>query len=327
MKILHIIPSLRIGGAENLTVNLAVAQKKLGHDVCICCLMYPPETGALFSSVSANNIPVYFSYSRHEPRLFPVIKLMLLIRRIRPDVVQSHLPRANPVAAIAARLAGVRCIVAAYHNPIIWANKRQRWWGLFVTRWQDGIFCDAEIIKKKLIEYNPPAAKKSRVLYPGILTERTPHLPANYAEIRQKLCMTGSEKLVGIVARLAPVKGHNILIDAAEEVIRQNPHVRFLIVGDGPNKDQIYNSIIQKKLEKFVMLTGFVPDLNSILSILDLYVLPFFLKDSPCAFLNRSSSESPSLQLMLVAFLKSLSLGSMDFLLNPIIPHNCQMPF
>jgi len=286
MKILHIIPSLQIGGAEILTVNLAVAQKKLGHDVCICCLMYPPETGTLISSASANNIPVYFSYCRHEPRLLPIIKLMLLIRRICPDVVQSHLPRSNPAATIAARLAGVRCIVATYHNPIIWSNKRQRRWGRFAARWQDGIFCDAEIIKKKLIEYNPSVADKARVLYPGVITKRTPRFPENYHEIKKKLCMTGSEKLAGIVARLAPVKGHAVLIDAAEQVIRHNPNVRFLIVGDGPTKNDLYKVIIQKNLEKHVLLTGYVHDIDSIFSILDLYVLPSFSEGFPLCILE-----------------------------------------
>lgn len=52
MKILHVISSLAMGGAETLAINLAAAQKALGHETAICCVMTPPEKGVLFKRAS-----------------------------------------------------------------------------------------------------------------------------------------------------------------------------------------------------------------------------------------------------------------------------------
>lgn len=87
MKIVHVIPSLAMGGAETLAINLAAAQKSLGHETAICCVMSPPEKGVLFKRAQDFNIPCYYSYSKHEPRVMSTIRLVSLIRHIAPDVV------------------------------------------------------------------------------------------------------------------------------------------------------------------------------------------------------------------------------------------------
>jgi glycosyltransferase involved in cell wall biosynthesis len=65
--------------------------------------------------------------------------------------------------------------------------------------------------------------------------------------------------VVGKVARLFHLKGHEFLIRAAPEVVRRNPHVRFLLVGDGILRSQFESEIARAGLAEHFVLTGLVP--------------------------------------------------------------------
>lgn len=317
MKIVHVIPSLAMGGAETFAINLAAAQKSLGHETAICCVMSPPEKGVLFKRAQDFNIPCYYSYSKHEPRVMSTIRLVSLIRHIAPDVVQSHSPRANSCTTVAARLGGVKCIAATFHNSFIWANKRQQKWGRWTSHWQDVIFCDAEFIRKQLIKKCPIAQRKARVVYPGIFMPEQLVLPEEKKLFREQWGIRENEKLVGIVARLADVKDHNTFIDAAEIVSRANQHVKFLIVGDGPRKDDLGKMIHQKILGDRIILTGYIPRLDSIWGILDIFVLTSLSEGFPLSIIGALAAGTPVIATNVGGIPEIIKHGENGFLVAP----------
>ena len=78
---------------------------------------------------------------------------------------------------------------------------------------------------------------------------------------------------MGIVARLHPVKGHRFFLEAAREVLQQRPDVRFLVVGDGPLRPSLEELAAQLGIAGQVTFTGFVEDVPSIMSELQLLVI------------------------------------------------------
>jgi len=317
MKILHVIPSLDCGGAEHLTLNLARAQQELGHEISVCCVMSPPEKGTLYEKARALGIPCYFSFSKHEPHVMTTWKMMRLFRRLCPDVIQSHLPRANSCSTIAARLAGIPCIIATFHNPMIWKNNRQKKWGMWTSRFQDGIFCDAEMIRRRLLEMCPHVESKTRIVYPSIPLSKAFVSQEEQDLFKSKWGVEKEDRLVGMIGRLAEVKDHATFIDAAEIVLKSSSRIKFLIVGDGPMREQLRECVREKALEDRVLFPGYVPDLNLIWSVLDLFVLSSLSEGCPVSILEAFAAGLPVIATNVGGIPEIIIKGENGFLVEP----------
>ena len=317
MRIVHVIPSLDMGGAEKLTINLALAQRELGNEVSLCCVMTPPEKGALYPKILEEGLSCSYSYSKHEPRPLQIYRFVKLLKRLGPDVVQSHLPRTNSCTTVAARLAGVRCIVASFHNSMIWKNRRQKKWGLLTERWQDGLFCDSKFIRKRLVELCPRSGRKTRVVYPSVSLPDVKVQENEILEFRKKWNIADDEKIVGIVARLAKVKDHDTFIDAAEKVLKRRSKVRFIIAGEGPRKKEIETRIREKNLSDKVLLAGFLPSLVALWKLMDLFVLTSRLEGFPVSLLEAFASGVPVVATNVGGIPEIVKPGQNGFLVDP----------
>lgn len=285
MKIMQIIPTLKIGGAEVLALNLAAAFKSLGHESILCCIKDPPEKGQLYPEARDKGIPVYYSYCKHEPRPVAVMRLAKIMRTLKPDVVHSHLPRTNPPSAVAAQLAGIRCIIASYHSQVIWANPRQKKWGRWTTWLQDGVTCDAKVVREQLAECCERAYRKSRVVHPGV-TEINLNPGPDVEKLRERFKIGDNKKVVGCIARLAMVKDHFTLIDAAEIVLKKRDDVVFLLVGRGPIESKIRERIRVKSLEGKIIMAGYVTDINEAAALFDIFALTSLSEGFPVSILE-----------------------------------------
>jgi len=320
MKILHVIPSLDMGGAEQLCLNLASAQKSLGHDVSVCCIMTPPEKGALYKKAGNLGIRCYYTYCKQEPRVIPVIKFIRFLRRLSPDVVQSHLPRTNSCTAVSARIAGIKCIIATFHNPLIWKNKRQKKWGIRTMRLQDGIFCDAEYIRSRLIKLCPKTKERIRVVYPSLPFRKSRVDTTEVASFKDKWGLRETDRIVGIVARLAKVKDHETFLNTAQIVLKKNPAVKFLIAGHGPLKETIINKIAQMGLKQSILALGYVPCLELFLSTLELFVLSSLSEGFPLSILEALSKGIPVIATRVGGIPEIIQPGENGFLFEPKHP-------
>ncbi|HPB30436.1 MAG TPA: glycosyltransferase [Candidatus Sumerlaeota bacterium] len=293
MKIIHVIPSLDQGGAETFVIDLAEAQIRLGHEAHILCVMTPPERGVLFQKAAAARIPCHFCFSKHEPRLRTTWNLRAFFRREQPDAVQCHLARTNACGILAARLAGVRCVIATFHDTMIWNNKRQNRWGRWTLPLADGILCDSKVIRDRLADLAPRVSGHLHVAYPGIRTASRLISEEEKSRVRADLEIPQSHRIAGIIGRLAKIKDHRTFISAAEIVGRHHPDMTFLIIGDGPEKESLQKTIRERHLEPLVRLTGFVSDLEPIRAILDLFILTSLSEGFPISIMEALSAGIP----------------------------------
>ncbi|HPM03761.1 MAG TPA: glycosyltransferase family 4 protein, partial [Candidatus Cloacimonadota bacterium] len=92
--------------------------------------------------------------------------------------------------------------------------------------------------------------------------------------------------IVAIIGRLAPIKNHDLFIDIAETVIKCNPDIQFLIIGDGERRDELQALIDLKSLQKSVIITGFFEDLNEYYLEIDISVLTSINEGTPVTILE-----------------------------------------
>lgn len=116
-------------------------------------------------------------------------------------------------------------------------------------------------------------------------------------EVRKKIRnfynIENNEILVGHIGRFTNQKNHEFIISIADKLINneKNKKIKFILIGDGNNKQSIEQSIVEKKLEKSVLLTGVVDNTNEFYSSFDCFILPSLWEGLPVVGIEAQVSK------------------------------------
>lgn len=161
------------------------------------------------------------------------------IRRHRPQLVHTHLAKAGAVGRLAARLARVPAVVHTYHGHVFHGYFSKRKSAVLVrieralARATDRIVVLGEAQEREILNYGVGRREQMRRIPLGLELEPFLNAARHTGELRRELGIDAGIPLVGIVARLVPIKAHHLFLDAARDVARAHPKAQFLIVGDG----------------------------------------------------------------------------------------------
>jgi glycosyltransferase involved in cell wall biosynthesis len=153
----------------------------------------------------------------------------------------------------------------------------------------DRLICVSEASRESYLAAGVPAQKLT-VVRNGI------HIRPAQADRTTALARVGvtpSSQVVINVARLAPQKGHHLLIDAIPTVLAARPNARFLLVGDGPLRDELAARLRDEGLDSRVRLLGKRPDVPDLLAAADLFVLPSHFEGLPLSALEAMGASLP----------------------------------
>lgn len=273
LKVLHIIGGGEFGGAEKHILNLAGAVDPRAVEITVCCLFSAPFVEvAARAGINALSVPM-----RSKADFGVVGKLAALIQGGQYDIVHTHGVRANLLGRLAARRAGKIKVITTVHSLL-----EKDYQGI-ITRsannlaerstrcLTDHFIAVSQGLKDRLVVGGIPANTVT-VIHNGILLDGIRPSDAAGPAVKERL-PAGDGELVGIVARLHAVKGHRYFLEAAREVLRQRPQVRFLIVGDGPYRPALEKLAGGMGLKDKVIFTGFIEDIYTLMAELDLLVI------------------------------------------------------
>jgi glycosyltransferase involved in cell wall biosynthesis len=108
----------------------------------------------------------------------------------------------------------------------------------------------------------------------GIDPERFEDLSERREYARAEFRIPDGSRVVGCVARLVKIKGIRYLVEAMEELVRQDPALRLLLVGDGEERASLESRIASGPLRARAILTGALPNPSMALAAMDVFVLP-----------------------------------------------------
>ncbi len=273
LKVIHIIGGGEFGGAERHILNLAGAINTRAVELTVCCLFEAPFAGiAANAGINAVAVPMSNKFD------FKIIgKLAGTIRSGDFDLVHTHGVRANLMGRLAARRSGKRKVVTTVHSllEMDYPGLLNRLAGTLSERatreGTDHFITVSRGLKDQLVRGGVTESKIS-VIYNGIPMDGFGVIQER-GSARRKLGLAPGEPLVGIVARLHPVKGHRFFLAAAREVLAQRPDTRFIIVGDGPSRHALEALAARMGVTGRVLFTGFVEDVYSLMNDLDLLVI------------------------------------------------------
>lgn len=200
-------------------------------------------------------------------------KLIGHLRAAKPDVVHTFFPVANIIGVVAARLAGVRTIVASRRDYGEWMSRRY----LLATRLANSlvtrIVTNSNQVKQltKTVEGFPE--DKIAVICNGIAAEVFRHRAPNIV-FKRALQIPDGNKVVGLIANYRPMKRHETFVRAANEIVQKRDDIDFVLVGRDavpgePRKEiqQLAASLGITRHVHFAHADGNVRDFLSILDV------------------------------------------------------------
>ena len=119
------------------------------------------------------------------------------------------------------------------------------------------------------------------------------------------------------MARLAPEKGHRVLLQAAARLDTAHPDVHYLLLGDGPLRQQLQAQVSECGLHARVHFLGFRQDIPRLLAASDLAVLPSFVEGVPAAILEAMASGLPVIATNVGGVREVLIDGAMGRIISP----------
>jgi glycosyltransferase involved in cell wall biosynthesis len=136
-----------------------------------------------------------------------------------------------------------------------------------------------------------PAAKL-RVIPNGVDVDRFCPRPPN-AELRKLLGLPDGAPTVGIVAALRPEKNHPLFLGAAARVLKAVPQARFLVVGDGPQREELQALARLLAVSDAVHFLGTRSDVPELLALIDVLALTSHMEANPVSILEAMAAGKP----------------------------------
>lgn len=275
MKILFLIRSLNRGGAERQLVELSKGLHKKGHSVVVVTFY---SGGAIEKEL--NDAGIFVKTLQKRDRwdvLFFSARLIKRLRKENADVIHGYLPVANIIVGVLkpffpeARIVwGVRASNVDL-TQYDWLSRFLFKIECFVSRFADLVIINSNAGREYHAEHGYPEAKIV-VIPNGIDTDCFNPNAILRDKIRASWQLTKNEKLIGLIARIDPIKGHPTFIRAASIVVKKRKDVKFVCVGDGSDnyKRDLFRLAIDRGLEQQLIWAGERQDMNAVYNALDI---------------------------------------------------------
>jgi glycosyltransferase involved in cell wall biosynthesis len=267
VRVLHLITLFSLGGATENTLLSVEGLQGLGYDVEI--VTGPPiaSEGDMFAEAQSRKVRVrviqILKRSIHpllDARAF--LKILLLIRKGRYQIVHTHSSKAGVLGRVAARLAGVPIVVHTIHglpfHDFMSAAPRR----LFIlaerlgTSMSDRVISVTDTIIRKCISAGIGSPGKFVTVRSGFEMEPYLYPAGDPAALRQSFGIGPEEIVVGKIGRFNALKGHEYLIDIIPDVVREVPNVRFILIGSGELEEELKASVRLRGVSDRVVFTG-----------------------------------------------------------------------
>ena len=268
MKIMHISTRLIMGGSQENTVLSCMGQSDSGHEVS---LVYGPihgPEGSMLPEVEAHGGIEAIETPNMVRQIAPIRDLRCLrdltrlIRTMRPDVVHTHSSKAGILGRHAARRAGTPVIIHTIHGLPFHPYQSEVKNRIFIELESraaercDAIVCVADAMRNQALERGIGTPEQYTTIRSGMDTDSFLKERSDREEWRSRFGFTPDDFVVGTVARLAELKGHDDLLDALGEDLKSDRRLKLLWIGDGFQGERIRARVRRMGLQDSIKEAG-----------------------------------------------------------------------
>jgi len=313
IKILRIITRLNIGGPA---IHVSLLTKGLNpnrfQSVLIAGQISHFEGDMDYFTNELGVKPIIVPTLRREINLFRDIKCLFQLVRIlgqeKPDIVHTHTAKAGALGRIAVFIHNLIrkkkkiLVVHTFHGHTFSGYFNQItsrvfvWTERLLAAMADTIIAICKSQASELISrYHIAPASKIKTIRLGFNLELFGKKERPRGKFRRSLGIDSQTILIGIIGRLAPIKNHKMLFDAARIFLDQNPEilVKFLVIGDGELRDDLITYCQQHLLSDDILFCGWKRDLPSVYTDLDILALTSINEGTPVSIIEAMASSVP----------------------------------
>lgn len=308
VNILQLVNGFAIGGGELKLLELIKYLNKDKYNIIIGSVGQGGPLQKEFEKVA----PVYVFFKKHKFDFTQVFKVAKLMRKHNIHIVQTTLFYADVIGAYAAVLANVPIVLSweavtqPYRNRHLIAYK-------LANRKMDRVIAVSHAIRKQLIEERNVKPEKVMTIQYGVDLKR--FSSKNRKLKKYDIGCAQNSLIIGTVARFTRQKGHTYLINAAPQIVEKFPHVRFVFIGDGPLRFDLENQIKKLKIEKYFKFLGFRQDVEDLLQLFDIFLLPSLYEGLPNVVLEAMASAKPVIATAVDGTVEAVETGITGFLI------------
>lgn len=292
-SLLYVIDGRKFGGGERVFLQLATG---LNEDFNI--FVAAAAGGDFEKKIKKAGIKFLPVEMDKQLSIKPILQLKNIMLENSIDIVHSQGARADFFSRFSGRIAGVNNILCTITMPVegfdvgFIKKKIYRFFDYMSERYSSCFVVVSEALKRMLIEKRRISDKQIVRIYNGIELDRCSPI-SNISTLKDQFGIPGDAQVVGYFGRLVWQKGIEYLLDAIPTVLSRFKNTRFLIVGDGPEKSNLLKKATALKIEKQVIFTGFIIDIEPLLTIVDTVVIPSVREGFPMITLEAMAMAKP----------------------------------
>jgi len=294
MKVMHLISGGDSGGAKTHLFEL-FDRLTAKCDITVVCLM----KGVFYNEILEKDVETLLFEQKNRFDLSVVKKIACEIRTRGTDILHVHGARANFIAMFLKKHISIPVVSTIHSDPLLDFDS-------FVKKL---VFKNLNLISLKKIDYFITVSDnfkdmmisrgfRPNSLYPVYNGMNFEHIPKEitsreaYAQ-KHGLSLDSNLIYIGIAARFDLVKGVDVFIRGAAEASRANPNLRFVIAGDGAEKENLVNLVKSLGVEDVVRFLGFERDIYGFLNFIHINTLTSFCESFPYSMLEGAAMKKP----------------------------------
>lgn len=294
IRLAYLVDSMEVGGSE---LNAIRTLERLDRSRFELRIFHTGWQGPLFARYQALGVPMHRVVVRGFLRPGTVLSALRLareLRRQRIQILHSHDIYSNILSVPCARLAGVPVIIASRRWQAAVPSRGHAAANRIVSRLATRVLANSTSVARAVTSEDgiPPEAVK---VVPNFVEAAAfePYPPELRARLLAQLGIPGDAVIVGIVARLSPVKDHATLLLAAEQLLADCPELHFLVIGDGPLRTQLEAQASAIAHGERIHFAGQQPNEPNPHGLLDISVLCSVTEGFPNAVVEAMAAGKP----------------------------------
>ncbi|MBK8553755.1 MAG: glycosyltransferase [Ignavibacteria bacterium] len=281
IEIVHIISNLSLGGAQTLLFDI-VKFLKMREDIEISVIAL--DSGEFIEMFQEDGIKVIDLKEKGLINIKVLLKLIKILKDMKPDIVHTHLLKADFYGRIAAKQTGIPLIYSTCHNysshhkgaDIDKTSVFDLIDNFVVSYSGSNLIAISEIVKKYLVNRNRKFKDITEVIYNGVNIEKEKFKlnGSCITDLRNEYGISNDDFVITILGRLETQKGHGFFIDSIKDFLREKKNVKVLLLGEGNLRSEIEIKIKENDLTDYIQILGFQTETEKFIEISNLICVP-----------------------------------------------------